>query len=401
MCIPHGLEIRGVALTDLRFDITPIDALANTARVVVEGAIDATTVISFESQLKQLQEDGYTNFVLDMQGIKYVNSTGLGSLVATADNLEKVGGGLALIRVHPKVKVVFDMLGLNSFFRIFTNEDEAVGFLGSSGGGGDAATGQHQQAPAQPTGQYQQPTTGQYQAPPSGQYQRPAPQPQPQPQYHAPAPQQQYQQQPTGQYAQRHTGAMQRPATTAAPQAPTGQFGRPPSGNWVAPTRENPQVVACPNCGASFKVSQSGRYKCPSCATAFVVDPNYGVELAPATSQLTLAFTPECREGFNQYLVAMCKRAGYGEQDYHQLRQGLDQVLQGVLQNCYQGRIYESYAVAFLPARRNLQIKFIVAGPTLQGDARGYFPQAAQLMPDISMRPHPKGGTVVVMSFRR
>jgi anti-anti-sigma factor len=98
-------------LTDLRFDITPIDALANTARVVVEGAIDATTVISFESQLKQLQEDGYTNFVLDMQGIKYVNSTGLGSLVATADNLEKVGGGLALIRVHPKVKVVFDMRG--------------------------------------------------------------------------------------------------------------------------------------------------------------------------------------------------------------------------------------------------------------------------------------------------
>ena len=116
-------------MTDLRFDITPIDALANTARVVVEGAIDATTVISFESQLKQLQEDGYTNFVLDMQGIKYVNSTGLGSLVATADNLEKVGGGLALIRVHPKVKVVFDMLGLNSFFRIFTNEDEAVNFL--------------------------------------------------------------------------------------------------------------------------------------------------------------------------------------------------------------------------------------------------------------------------------
>jgi anti-anti-sigma factor len=395
-------------LTDLRFDITPIDALANTARVVVEGAIDATTVISFESQLKQLQEDGYTNFVLDMQGIKYVNSTGLGSLVATADNLEKVGGGLALIRVHPKVKVVFDMLGLNSFFRIFTNEDEAVGFLASSSGdASQSGTGQHQPPPPPPsgTGQFQQPPTGQFQhstgqfqqSPASGQYQQPAPQQQ----YQQPAPQQQYQQPPTGQYGQRQTGAMQRPATTAAPQAPTGQFGRPPTGNWVAPSRENPQVVACPNCGASFKVSQTGRYKCPSCTTAFVVDPQFGVELAPATSQLTLAFTPECREGFNQYLVAMCKRAGYGEQDYHQLRQGLEQVLQGVLQNCYQGRIYESFAVAFLPARRNLQIKFIVAGPTLQGDARGYFPQAAQQMPDISMRPHPKGGTVIVMSFRR
>ncbi|MCB9894293.1 MAG: STAS domain-containing protein [Planctomycetes bacterium] len=364
-------------MTDLRFDITPIDALANTARVVVEGAIDATTVISFESQLKQLQEDGYTNFVLDMQGIKYVNSTGLGSLVATADNLEKVGGGLALIRVHPKVKVVFDMLGLNSFFRIFTNEDEAVNFLASSKGG-EAAPAQAQQQHAPPP-QQQRPPTGQHQQRPPTQQQ---------PQY---APQQQRPQ--TAPVQRRQTGAVQRP--------PTGQYGRPATGQWTPPSRDNPQVVACPNCGASFKVSQTGRYKCPSCATAFVVDPQFGVELAPATSQLTLAFTPECREGFNLYLGAMCRRAGYNEGDYNQLKQGLDQILQGVLQNCYQGRIYESYAVAFLPARRNLQIKFIVAGPTLQGDPRAYFPAAAQIMPDLAMRPHPKGGTVVVMSFRR
>lgn len=377
-------------MTDLRFDITPIDALANTARVVVEGAIDATTVISFESQLKQLQEDGYTNFVLDMQGIKYVNSTGLGSLVATADNLEKVGGGLALIRVHPKVKVVFDMLGLNSFFRIFTNEDEAVNFLASSKGGEAAAPAAAPQA-APPPPQQQRPPTGQVQRPPTGQQQQPPAQPQYQQQR---PPTGQVQRPATGQVQQRQTGQVQRP--------PTGQYGaRPGTGQWVPPSRENPQVVACPNCGASFKVSQTGRYKCPSCATAFVVDPQFGVELAPATSQLTLAFTPECREGFNLYLGAMCRRGGYSEADFNQLKQGLDQILQGVLQNCYQGRIYESYAVAFLPARRNLQIKFIVAGPTLQGDPRAYFPQAAQIMPDLAMRPHPKGGTVVVMSFRR
>ncbi len=392
-------------MTDLRFDITPIDALANTARVVVEGAIDATTVISFESQLKQLQEDGYTNFVLDMQGIKYVNSTGLGSLVATADNLEKVGGGLALIRVHPKVKVVFDMLGLNSFFRIFTNEDEAVNFLATSKGGEAAAPAAPQHAPAQ---QQRAPAQPQQQRQPTGQYQQPG-YGQPQQQHRQTSvvqQQQQFQQRgATGPVPQRGaTGPVpQRGTTGPIPQRPpTGQYQqRPGTGQWSPPSRDNPQVVACPNCGASFKVSQTGRYKCPSCATAFVVDPQFGVELAPATSQLTLAFTPECREGFNLYLGAMCRRAGYSEQDYNGLRAGLDQVLQGVLQNCYQGRIYESYAVAFLPARRNLQIKFIVAGPTLQGDPRAYFPQAAQQMPDLAMRPHPKGGTVIVMSFRR
>lgn len=378
------LTLRGSALTDLRFDITPIDQLANTARVVVEGAIDATTVISFESQLKQLQEDGFTNFVLDMQGIKYVNSTGLGSLVATADNLEKVGGGLALIRVHPKVKVVFDMLGLNSFFRIFTNEDEAVGFLASRGGGDAAPAGAPAPAAAAPAPQAPAPAAPAPQAPP--------------PQQQAPA-----QRPATGAYAApAATGQFNRPPTGQVQRPPTGQHPQPAgSGAWVAPTPQNPQVVSCPNCSASFKVSQTGRYKCPSCATAFVVDPQFGVELAPATSQLTLAFTPESREGLNLYVGAMVRRAGYSEADYNQLRQGLDQILNGILQNCYQGRIYESYAVAFLPARQNLQIKFIANGPTLQGDPRAYFPAAAQIMPDLAMRPHPKGGTVIVMSFRR
>lgn len=367
-------------MTDLRFDITPIDALANTARVVVEGAIDATTVISFESQLKQLQEDGYTNFVLDMQGIKYVNSTGLGSLVATADNLEKVGGGLALIRVHPKVKVVFDMLGLNSFFRIFTNEDEAINLLASGKAGVEMAAAAAPAAPAAP-------------APPAA----PPPASPPPPVAPAAPPRP-----PTGQVQRAPTGTVPQPGYAAPPQRPpTGQVPRPPTGQWVPPTRDNPTVVACPNCGASFKVSQTGRYKCPSCTTAFVVDPRFGVELAPATSQLTLSFTPECREGFNLYLGAMVRRTGYSQQDFEQLKQGLEQILMGVLQNCYQNRIYESFAVAFLPARGNLQIKFIVNGPTLQGDPRAYFPIAGQIMPDLAMRPHPKGGTVIVMSFRR
>jgi hypothetical protein len=279
------------------------------------------------------------------------------------------------------------MLGLNSFFRIFTNEDEAVNFLASSKGG-DAAPAP-QAAPKQaPPPQQQRPPTGQQQRPQTGQFQqqRPPTGQQPQPQYAQQRPQ-------TGQVQRRQTGGMQRP--------PTGQYGRPGTGQWTPPSRENPQVVACPNCGASFKVSQTGRYKCPTCATAFVVDPQYGVELAPATSQLTLAFTPECKDGFNLYLSAMMRRAGYSEMEFNQLRGALEQMLMGVLQNCYQGRIYESYAVAFLPARRNLQIKFIVAGPTIQGDPRGFFPMAAQLMPDLAARPHPKGGTVIVMSFRR
>ncbi len=385
-------------MTNLRFDITPIDALANTARVVVEGAIDATTVITFESQLKQLQEDGYSNFVLDMQGIKYVNSTGLGSLVATADNLEKVGGGLALIKVHPKVKVVFDMLGLNSFFRIFTNEEEAVNFLASRGGGAvEAAPPPRAAAPAPAPQQPVQRQTSRLTQQPGAR--PPAPQqPAAAPGWGAPQPA--AQRPPTGQYQQRPAAQAPQPGWGGPQRPPTSQAPARP-GQWIAPTRENPQVVSCPACGASFKISQVGRYKCPSCTTAFVVDPQHGVELAPATSQLTLSFTPECKDGLAAYLGAMMRRAGYADGEYGQVRQALEQLVDVVLRNAYQNRIYESYAIAFLPARRNLQIKFIVSGPTMNGDPRQFFPAAAQIMPDLAVRPHPKGGSVIVMSYRR
>ena len=108
-------------MAELTFEIEDVPSLESTAFVKVSGAIDTKTVVGFQDRLDDLQKDGHLRFILDMEGIKYVNSTGLGALVNVADNLENAGGGMVLIKIHPKVKVVFDMLGLNAFFKIFKN----------------------------------------------------------------------------------------------------------------------------------------------------------------------------------------------------------------------------------------------------------------------------------------
>ena len=125
-------------MPDLTFEVKELHNIPKAVLVVMAGAIDATTVISFQTTLENLQLNGITRFVLDMEGIRYVNSTGLGSLVRLADQLESEGGGFALVKIHPKVKVVFDMLGLNAFFKIFNSKEEAEAHF--SGGEAPAET---------------------------------------------------------------------------------------------------------------------------------------------------------------------------------------------------------------------------------------------------------------------
>src|SRR5262245_55061568 len=61
-----------------------------------------------------------------MENVKYVNSTGLGYLINLSDSVNGDKGGISLVKVQPKVKVVFDMLGLNAFFKIYQTRDEAM-----------------------------------------------------------------------------------------------------------------------------------------------------------------------------------------------------------------------------------------------------------------------------------
>ncbi|MCK6440767.1 MAG: anti-sigma factor antagonist [Planctomycetes bacterium] len=352
-------------MSSLNFDISPIDALPKTARIVVEGAIDASSVTSFEERLRQLQQDGFSNFVLDMAGIKYVNSTGLGSLVSTADNLERLGGGLALIEVHPKVKVVFDMLGLNSFFKIFPSEIEAVEFLRSN-------MSAYGKIPIEDLG------TSVGSSDSQALY-------------------------PTTDIPQDDASATQLPSL-ATPEGEATDIvdkkKRTRVKQYVPPSPDDPQIVNCPNCATAYRLSQVGKYRCPNCKVSFVVDEEYGVELAPAVSQLTLRFTPECREGLGLFLNAMVRRSGFSDDDFALLRELVDEIMEGILRWCYAGNIFDSVVVAFLPARSNLQIKFITGGPALDGTPSEHFPRAANGFTKVDIRPQPKGGNVVLASYR-
>ena len=99
------------------------------AQLAVEGEIDLDTVAGLRQTLSGLQERGVDRLVLDMAETRYVNSTALAVLVKFAEGFRERGGGVALARVTPRVKLVFEMLGLLVFFKFYdTVEAARTGF---------------------------------------------------------------------------------------------------------------------------------------------------------------------------------------------------------------------------------------------------------------------------------
>ena len=76
--------------------------------------------------MDKLVERGVKNLILDCTSVKYINSTGLGTLLKYADTFESIGGHIAFCRVPSKVMLVMEMLGFNALFNIVSDEATAL-----------------------------------------------------------------------------------------------------------------------------------------------------------------------------------------------------------------------------------------------------------------------------------
>ncbi len=116
-------------MSQLDFALREIPSLEASYLVMLSGAIDAATAIEFQSYLEELRKRGAKHFLFDMNGITFINSTGLGLLVNLADESVNQGGSFGLINVHAKIRIVFRTLGLDNFFKMFVNLNEGLQFL--------------------------------------------------------------------------------------------------------------------------------------------------------------------------------------------------------------------------------------------------------------------------------
>lgn len=76
--------------------------------------------------VRRLTEAGNTNMLLNFAGVKYLDSSGVGELVALADALNRAEGDLKLSNLPPKVEEVLTLSGVLPLFDIYDDERHAL-----------------------------------------------------------------------------------------------------------------------------------------------------------------------------------------------------------------------------------------------------------------------------------
>ena len=114
----------------LGIDIAELAGIPDARRMTLNGPLDARSVGAFKTSIEGLQKRGVTRYILDLSDVKYVNSTGLSYLINLSESLGQGRTAVTLVGLQPKVKIVFDTMGVTEFFKAAPSVEAAVKALG-------------------------------------------------------------------------------------------------------------------------------------------------------------------------------------------------------------------------------------------------------------------------------
>lgn len=96
--------------------------------VLVSKALTAATVDAFRDQLLQWQaaEPEVKNYVIDLEQVDFMDSAGLGTLIAVLKRVTEQGGDMKIANLQKKPRMVFEITRAYKVFEIYESVEEAI-----------------------------------------------------------------------------------------------------------------------------------------------------------------------------------------------------------------------------------------------------------------------------------
>jgi anti-sigma B factor antagonist len=106
----------------------------DVAVLIVSGKLmGGPETLEVHEHVKSLISDGIKKIVIDLGKVKWMNSSGLGALMASLSSIKNAGGTLKLANVTEKVQSLFMITQLITIFETYQSVDRAVAsFLGEN-----------------------------------------------------------------------------------------------------------------------------------------------------------------------------------------------------------------------------------------------------------------------------
>ena len=99
-----------------RVELDQDDGMVHRLRLI--GEMDAGTIEVFRNAIGELKEAGAERVILDLGELDFIDSTGLGGLVAALKRFRDVDGDVVLTDVRPRVAKLLELTGLDRAFTI-------------------------------------------------------------------------------------------------------------------------------------------------------------------------------------------------------------------------------------------------------------------------------------------
>jgi len=92
----------------------------------VSGFLDAHSFPEVEKALNTVVDKGSYHLVLNLGGLDYISSAGLGVLIGVAKKVREKKGDLKLSQLPEKIYRIVNLLGFSRILDIFNTDEEAL-----------------------------------------------------------------------------------------------------------------------------------------------------------------------------------------------------------------------------------------------------------------------------------
>ena len=94
------------------------------------GPIDENSSPTLDKEICEVLAEPVEVLVLDMSGVDYITSAGVGIIVKTKTSLKRKGSNFAMINLQPQVQKVFEIIRLTPILEVFASREELDEYLG-------------------------------------------------------------------------------------------------------------------------------------------------------------------------------------------------------------------------------------------------------------------------------
>ena len=95
------------------------EAVGKATVLKLVGRLDSLSAGSLKDRVKGCSKKGQVCLVIDMAEVDFVDSSGLGSLVACLRSVKNLGGVVRIAALQDRVRAVFELIRLHQIFEIF------------------------------------------------------------------------------------------------------------------------------------------------------------------------------------------------------------------------------------------------------------------------------------------